>query len=372
MHTNLLTSEVHNKRGMAVLKWMRSRKHPVVLAGTHIQRFGLQHMLLRVLEQEQWMCATSLTGKTLIAESHPLSLGIYNGGMTSDAIKEDVEKSDGVLMIGFPLEDIDTGMFTMAIPEENLIRVDVKSGLQWAHSNGNEAKDELLLPHLLLKVFCDAETHAAKPRHRPSLSPKLPQSPFIPEDGAKPTVSRLIQAVGRIVDEKSIVLAEVGDSLFACADLHLLTENSFLTSGFWCTLGFVLPGSIGAYYANKETRPIVLIGDGSFVMSAIECATLARYNIPALVIVLDNEGYGTERPMIDGPYNDIQPVNHEMLAIAYGFKKARRANTEREMIEGLLDLRAIEDGPTLMSVSLDKFDCSQALKNLTANLKKRM
>lgn len=102
---HLETSEVHRERGMIVLEWMRTRKRPVVLAGAHIQRFGMQRMLMQVLEKEGWMCATSLTGKTMIAESHPLSLGIYNGAMTSDAVREDIESSDGVLMIGFPLED---------------------------------------------------------------------------------------------------------------------------------------------------------------------------------------------------------------------------------------------------------------------------
>jgi indolepyruvate decarboxylase len=97
----------------------------------------------------------------------------------------------------------------------------------------------------------------------------------------------------------------------------------------------------------------------------------SRYDVPAIVIVLDNEGYGTERPMLDGAYNDVQAVDHVMLAKAYGFKAARRATTELEMFDGLQELDAIRDGPTLLSVSLDKFDSSNALKNLTANLKKQ-
>ena len=56
----------------------------------------------------------------------------------------------------------------MAIAEDKLIRVDIKSGLQWSHSNGNEAKDELLVPSMLLKVFCNAEAReeGQKPRQR--------------------------------------------------------------------------------------------------------------------------------------------------------------------------------------------------------------
>eukprot|EP00985_Skeletonema_marinoi_P007373 scaffold3224_cov129-Skeletonema_marinoi.AAC.1 len=144
---NLLTSDLHKERAAILLDWMRSRERPVVLSGVHIQRYKMQDLFLQILEREGWMCATSLTGKTLIAESHPLSLGIYNGAMTSESVNEDIRNSDGILMIGFPMQDIDTGMFTMDIQEEKLARVDMNSGLTWAHSNGEEAKDELLLPH---------------------------------------------------------------------------------------------------------------------------------------------------------------------------------------------------------------------------------
>lgn len=369
---NMLTSEVHHERAAVLLDWMRSKERPVVLAGVHLQRYKMQDMLLRILEREGWMCATSLTGKTLIAESHPLSLGIYNGAMTSEAVMEDIQNSDGILMIGFPMQDIDTGMFTMNIPKEKLARVDMKSGLTWAHSKYQEAKDELLMPHVLLKVWGDVESPRQKSFQRPSLSPKRPSGPFVPKE-CETTLTRLVEAVGSVlVDENTVLLAEVGDSLFASAALHLPFENSFLTSGFWCSLGFVLPGAIGAYYANKLSRPVVLIGDGSFLMSAIECAPLARYNVPAIVLVLDNEGYGTERPMIDGEFNDIQPVDHAKLAEAYGFKKAHRVTTELELQAALTDVSTIIDGPTLLSVKLGRFDFSDALKNLTGHLKKRM
>ena len=68
----------------------------------------------------------------------------------------------------------------MAIAEDKLIRVDIKSGLQWTNSNGNEAKDELMTPSMLLKVFCIAEAReeGQKPLQRLSLSPKPPHGSF--------------------------------------------------------------------------------------------------------------------------------------------------------------------------------------------------
>ena len=107
-------------------------------------------------------------------------------------------------------------------------------------------------------------------------------------------------------------------------------------------------------------------------MSANELATLARYHIPALVVVLDNGGYGTERPMLDGPFNDVQPVDHVALAGAYGFKAARRVQLEADLGLALSDLLAFNDGPTLLSVELKQGDVSDLLRNLTAALAKRI
>jgi len=72
--------------------------------------------------------------------------------------------------------------------------------------------------------------------------------------------------------------------------------------------------------------------------------------------------------MIDGEFNDIQPVDHVMLAISYGFKKAHRVTTENELLDALKDVLEAVDGPTLLSVKLGRFDFSDALKNLTSRI----
>jgi thiamine pyrophosphate-dependent acetolactate synthase large subunit-like protein len=114
------------------------------------------------------------------------------------------------------------------------------------------------------------------------------------------------------------------------------------------------------------------VGDGALLMSAIELATLARYRIPALVVVMDNAGYGTERPMLDGPFNDVAPVDHRGLALAMGFQAARRVEKEGELWEALQSFLQVTEGPTLISAALDPLDASDALRNLTAALGKKV
>jgi len=200
----------------------------------------------------------------------------------------------------------------------------------------------------------------------------LPPQPFVPVADQPLTVRRLLLAVDAVLADNTVVLADTGDATFASLALHLKEANDYINSGNWASLGFALPAAVGAWGARPDQRPLVLVGDGALLMSAIELATLARYCIPALVVVMDNAGYGTERPMLDGPFNDVAPVDHRGLALAMGFQAARRVEKEGELWEALLSFLQVTEGPTLISAALDPLDASDALRNLTAALGKKV
>ncbi|MFN7677669.1 MAG: alpha-keto acid decarboxylase family protein [Cyanobacteriota bacterium] len=354
-------AELQRRTGQAILEWMRSRERPVVLAGVEIHRFGLQRQLRNVLEREGWPFATSLSGKSLLSEQHPLYLGVYEGAMGSAAVREVVEGSDGLLILGMPLSDLDTGVYTMELNAATCLRVEMDRGLRWIQGD-----QDTLDPVTLLQVWEEAPP-AAPTAYRPAVSP-APAEPFEPVADHPLTVRRLLLAVDAVLDDQTVVLADTGDATFASLALHLKDANEYINSGNWASLGFALPAAVGAWGANPNRRPLVLVGDGALLMSAIELATLARYRIPALVVVMDNAGYGTERPMLDGPFNDVAPVDHVGLALAMGFRAARRVALEGELWEALRTFTVETEGPTLVSVALDPHDASEALRNLTAAL----
>ena len=359
---------LHRQRAEQLLSWLRSRERPVVLAGIELHRFGLQSALLEVLEREGWPFATSLSAKSLLNERHPLCLGLYEGAAGPAAVRERVEGSDGLLILGMPLQDLDTGIFTMQLQADQVVRVEMAEGLRW-----NQGDLDSLDPVALLQVWREAPAPGTRP---PALdpSPQAESAPFEPEAGVAITVRRLVSAVNARLTADTVVVVDPGDALFAAADLRLPAASDFLACAYWASLGFAIPASIGAWGSsgNPRVRPLVLTGDGSLLMSANELATLARYHIPALVVVLDNGGYGTERPMLDGPFNDVQPVDHVALAGAYGFKAAHRVRCEEELDHALTSLLAIDDGPSLISVELKQGDVSDVLRNLTGALAKRV
>jgi len=352
-----------------LLNWLRSCKRPLVLAGVEVARFDLQSTLLQILEREGWPVVTSLSGKSLLPERHPLHLGVYEGAMSSRNVGECVESSDGLLILGMPLGDLDTGIFTMSFDQDHCINVDLEHGVRW-----QGGQEESLDPLLLLRIWIEESQtdHSNRQSVTAACLPTTSQAKFIPDPEQGITVMRLIQAVDASLLAKDIVVADPGDALFASADLHLPESNDFLTSGYWASLGFALPAAVGAWGARPDHRPVVLLGDGSFLMSAVELATLARYHIPALIIVLDNAGYGTERPMLDGAFNDVHQIDHVGFARSMGFREAVRVSTEDELWNALQRLAPARDSPVLISVKLPQNDCSDALSRLTEALGKRV
>jgi indolepyruvate decarboxylase len=119
-------------------------------------------------------------------------------------------------------------------------------------------------------------------------------------------------------------------------------------------------------------RPLVLVGDGAFQMTGLELATIARYNLNPVVIVLNNSGYGTERHMQDGPYNDVWPLNYNKLPEVFGAGRGWVVKTEEQLDRALLEATEWTRSFCLLDVHLDPSDRSPALERLASRLARRI
>jgi indolepyruvate decarboxylase len=118
--------------------------------------------------------------------------------------------------------------------------------------------------------------------------------------------------------------------------------------------------------ANPALRPLVLVGDGAFQMTGMELATVARFQLNPIVIVLNNGGYGTERPMQDGSFNDLQPWRYSLVPEILGEGKGFDIKTEKQLEEALKTARQHTQSFCLLDVHLDPQDRSPALQRLTS------
>jgi indolepyruvate decarboxylase len=136
-------------------------------------------------------------------------------------------------------------------------------------------------------------------------------------------------------------------------------------------MGYAVPASLGAGRATPECRPVVLVGDGAFLMTALEALSAKFHGINPIIIVVDNKGYGTQRPMMDGPFNDIPLLKAEELIKPFGLGIGILCEREIDFFQAITQAVSNED-LYIIRACVPKDGYSPALVRLTDALKKRI
>lgn len=179
---------------------------PMLIAGVELHRRGLQAQLIQLVERTNLPVVATLTGKSVFAERHPAYLGVYEGAMSSEAVRYGVEQSDLLLMLGVTLNDIDTGIFTARLDPHNMIRVAQNEVVISAHR----------YPRIAITDFLEALVHAVKfsRKDMPAPMTTVDAGPF-PKPNAPMTISRLMARLDQALTPNMTVVCDVGDCLFA-------------------------------------------------------------------------------------------------------------------------------------------------------------
>lgn len=338
-----------------IQKYLNQCERPVIWAGHEIQRYGMADELLNFAEKYQIPIVSSLLGKTVISENHPLFAGVYFGGMSRPEVQEFVENSDCLLQLGVLLTDIDTGIFTAKMQQEIKIRVTSEEVVV-----GKHRYEKLpFIPFMQHLVELDLD----KP-YKHTVPKQLRKVDFKATPKAKITTARTFECLDDNLGPDNIVITDIGDCLFGGADLTL-EQNSFLACAYFATLGFGVPGAVAAQLACPSRRVIAIIGDGAFQISCTELSAALRYDLDPIIIVLNNHGYGTERPLLEGSYNDIQEWNYSALPDFLGGGVGIKTETEEEFESALTNALQERGQFRLIEVPLDKLDFSPALVRFT-------
>ncbi len=337
---------------------------PVIVAGVEVHRFGMREPLLEIAEKNGIPVATTLLGKSVISEKHPLYMGVYEGAMGRPAVTEYVEESDCVILLGTFMTDINLGIFTARLDPNRCVYA-TSENLRIRHHHFHDVTFADFMAGLK-----DSPIKKNK-RVKPKVDrPEIPE--FKVQKDQPMTVKRLFQRINAILDEETVVVADVGDCLFGAADLEIYRHTEFVSPAYYTSMGFSIPAAVGVQTANKSQRPIVLVGDGAFQMTCLELSTANKLGYDPIVIVLNNKGYTTERFLQDGPFNDIPNWNYHRLPDLLGKGWGFEVRTEGELEKALQAALANHDCFSLINVHLEPLDTSPALQRLAEKLSKRL
>jgi TPP-dependent 2-oxoacid decarboxylase len=289
--------------------------------------------------------------------------------MGHESVREYVESSDCLILLGALMTDINFGITPTPIDQSKSIYV-TSEKLSIKHHN---FENVLLQDFLTSLIQAPLEMRDFMFVGKQGNTKNDNNKHFSAVRNQKITVKRLFERLNFSITDHVIVIADIGDSLFGSLDLTIHGQTDFLSPAYYCSMGFAVPAAIGAQLANPTLRPIVIVGDGAFQMTGMEISTISRFGLNPIIIVLNNNGYGTERPMLDGPFNDLLPWNYYRIPEIIGDGKAFLIETEEQLEQALSVSENIYSKELcILDVRLDVHDGSPALQRLTESLGKKV
>jgi indolepyruvate decarboxylase len=337
-------------------------RQPVFLLGVEIHRFGLQDEAVRLAEASGIPMAATMLGKGVVSETHPLYLGLYEGALGRDEVTRYVEESDCVVMLGTFMTDINLGIYTAQLDIAKCIYA-TSEQLRVRHHHYHDVRLEDFVRELGRRPL--------KPAHSlPPLPKEDEQTRFVLRPNDAITITRLIQRLDDQLDDRTVVIADIGDALFASTELTTHGRTEFVSPAYYTSMGFAVPAALGVHAARPSARVVAIVGDGAFQMTGMELSTLVRRHVPAIVIVLDNAGYGTERLLHPGDwkFNEISPWRYDRLPEVLGGGRGFEIRTEGDFDRALQAVWQDQEGPSILRVHLDPSDRSRALDRLAARM----
>ncbi len=344
-----------------IVRMLNDAKNPVIIADAELARIGLQKELITFAERANIPVASTILGKSIFPEEHPLAMGVYFGQLSNSKVAEFIHNSDFRLMLGVILSDINLGMFTAKFSPDDAIAANI-DGLKIKNNFYPQIGLDLFMKGLLGRK--DIKVHNTSfPRIH---IPNYPTG----EDKDKITVKALLSITNDFIDSSCRVICDVGDCLFGGQELQMRGASTFLSPAYYLSMGFAIPGAIGAQIADPARRPIVMVGDGAFQMTGLELLTMAKYKLNPIIILFNNKIYATlkycEPPKTMQPHN-IPTMDYAKMAELLG-GKGITVKTVGDFRTGLQTAKDTKNTFTLLDVVLDEKDISPALRTFGESL----
>lgn len=326
------TLKGHMRQIKLAIDELMASERPVLFIGGGVVLSGAHEEVKKLAESLKLPVAWTLMGKGAFPDDHELNMGMIgmHGTKTTNTA---IMKSDLIFAIGVRFDDRATGNLKKFAPGARIVHIDIDPA-----EVGKNVKTDVPIvgdARLVLEEInrLIAEKGYSKNNHLKWLEQifewkkKWPLK--LPETGEL-TAQHVINTISEMAQNKDIVVTTgVGQhQMWAAQFFRLKKPRSFITSGGLGTMGFGFPAAIGAQVGCPEKLVVDIDGDGSFQMVLQDLGTVARYNLPVKVVIINNRYLGMVRQWQELFYGrryyavDLEKGSPDFikLADAYGIK----------------------------------------------------
>lgn len=339
---------------------IEAAERPVILAGHGVLMSDAVDELCMFATKTQTPVAMTLLGLGAFPASHPLSLGMM--GMHGEAHSNlAIQNADLLLAFGMRFDDRVTGNLRTYAPRAQKIHVEIDP----SEVHKNVHVDVPLVGDLKtvltdLIPLVDEYDHDAWMAQIDEWCTESDERNILywPDDG-KLYTAKVIRDLWEITSGEAIVTTGVGQhQMWAAQYYHFEKPNRLITSGGAGTMGFGLPATIGAWFAQKDSEVWLIDGDGSFQMTQAELSTAVQEGVNIKIAIMNNSFLGMVRQwqefFFESRYagTPLQGPDFVKIAEAHGIP-ARRV-TDPEAVEPAISFARDTKGPVLIDFRVER------------------
>lgn len=285
-------THVHVGQLKRAVKMLSKAKKPLFLAGGGINIAHANEEFTKLVDMTNVPVVTTVMGRGAVPTTHPLYIG--NLGMHGAyACNMAVNECDLLFSIGTRFNDRITGKLHSFAPNAQIVHIDIDTAAISKNVQVDvpivaDAKEAVTK---MLEYVTPCETgkwldtiedwkaeHPLKMKKKPIMTPQ-----------------DVIETINRIFDE-AIIVTDVGQhQMFTAQFIEITEKKKLLMSGGLGTMGYGMPGAIGAKIGNPDTPVISISGDGGFQMNSQELATAVLEELPIISCIFNNNNLGMVR-----------------------------------------------------------------------------
>lgn len=337
-------------------EYINSAKRPFIYFGGGLITAQAQEELIALADKIDAPIGCSLMGLSAIPTDHPRFLGMQ--GMHGHyASSMAMHNADVIISLGVRFNDRVTGNRAKFATKAKIIHIDTDGSELGKTVNaacGLRGDVKLTLQKLLRLLEESAKPHWTEQ----VVAFRKEENDYLDNrDGLTPR--KAILTLNRHLGENTAVCTDVGQhQMWSAQNLVFRTPRRFVSSGGLGTMGFGLGAAIGAAYGTGE-RSVLVTGDGSFGMCLNELATAATYNIPIVIMIMNNGVLGMVRQWQTLFYNkhysnSILNRKTDFAALARAFGADGEAVDTPEELDKALSKAFNANGPYVIDCRIDK------------------
>ena len=304
---------------------IKNAKKPFIYAGGGIISSGAEKELLALAEKINAPVTTSLMGLGAFPETHELATGMV-GMHGSKASNLGVTNCDLLIGLGARFSDRVISNVKKFAPHADIVHIDVDP----AEVGKNVPTKASIIGDVkeVLKMLLPLVPRKENSEWMSQINKWKEEFPYNYQDGENLRPQFIMNNIYDQTKGKAIITTEVGQHQMWAAQFFKYTNpRTFISSGGLGTMGYGTGASIGAQIGCPDIPVVHIAGDGSFRMNCNELSTIAHYDVPVIIVIMNNTTLGMVRQWQTAFYEqrysqttlDRGP-DFKLLAEAYGIK----------------------------------------------------